>query len=49
MKERRQIAREKRIVEQVWAGIQAGVFYPAPSPAQCPTCPFREECRRWTG
>jgi hypothetical protein len=28
MKERWQIAREKRIVEQVWAGIQAGVFYP---------------------
>lgn len=45
----RQIDRTKRIVERVWRAIEAGHFYPAPSPTQCPSCPFREPCRRWAG
>ena len=44
-----QIDRMKLIVARVWDGIQAGLFYPSPSPMQCPTCPFREACREWTG
>lgn len=44
-----QIDRTKRIVERVWRAIDKAIFYPAPSPAQCPTCPFREPCRQWTG
>ena len=42
-----QIERTKRIVERVWHAIEAGYFYPAPSPLQCPTCPYREPCRAW--
>jgi putative RecB family exonuclease len=41
--------RTLRIVERVWRAIESGVFYPAPSPMHCPTCPFREPCRRWNG
>ena len=44
-----QIDRTKRIVERVWDGIEAGIFYPSPSAMQCPTCPFRAEYRRWIG
>lgn len=47
--DRRQIDRTKRIAERVWTAVQSGTFYPAPSPMQCPTCPFREPCRAWTG
>ena len=43
------VDRVKRIVERVWKAIEAGVFYPAPSPTQCPSCPFRESCRKWAG
>jgi CRISPR/Cas system-associated exonuclease Cas4 (RecB family) len=43
------LTRSKRIVERVWHAIQARHFYPAPSPMNCPTCPFREPCRRWKG
>jgi CRISPR/Cas system-associated exonuclease Cas4 (RecB family) len=39
--------RTKRIVERVWRAIEAGTFYPAPSPQQCSSCAFREPCRRW--
>jgi CRISPR/Cas system-associated exonuclease Cas4 (RecB family) len=42
-----QIDRTKRIVERVWKAIEAQHFYPAPSPTQCPTCPFRGPCREW--
>ncbi|HWA98970.1 MAG TPA: PD-(D/E)XK nuclease family protein [Pirellulales bacterium] len=44
-----QIDRVKRLVERVWRAIDAEVFYPAPSPMNCPTCPFREPCRMWIG
>jgi CRISPR/Cas system-associated exonuclease Cas4 (RecB family) len=43
------VDRTKRIVERVWRGIEAGTFYPAPSPLNCPTCPFRAPCRAWAG
>jgi putative RecB family exonuclease len=42
-----QLERTKRIVEQVWQAIEAGSVYPSPSPMQCPTCPFVDECRGW--
>ena len=43
------VGRTKRIVERVWRAIQAAHFYPAPSPMQCPTCPYRVPCRAWQG
>jgi CRISPR/Cas system-associated exonuclease Cas4 (RecB family) len=43
-----QIQRTKRVVQQVWRAIQAGNFYPNPSPLNCPSCPFREPCRVWS-
>jgi RecB family exonuclease len=45
----KQIDRTKRIVERVWRAIEARSFYPAPTPMQCPTCPFRAPCRDWQG
>ena len=45
----RRLHRTKRIVERIWRAIVAEHFYPAPSPMQCPGCPFRSPCRRWTG
>ncbi len=47
--EPQQIDRVKRIVERVWEGIERQIFYPSPSAMQCPTCPYRDECRRWAG
>lgn len=47
--DRRQIDRTKRIVERVWRAIEAEHFYPAPSPMQCPSCPFPKPCRDWQG
>jgi CRISPR/Cas system-associated exonuclease Cas4 (RecB family) len=43
------IARTKKIVERVWLAIQAGNFYPTPSPISCGSCPFRQPCRTWDG
>ena len=45
----RQVDRTKRIVERIWQAIQAGNFYPNPSPFNCGSCSYREPCRRWTG
>ena len=42
-----QVARTKRVVENVWRAIEAGYFYPAPSAMSCPSCPYREQCRAW--
>ena len=39
----------QRVVESVWRAIDAEHFYPAPSPMNCPTCPYREQCRAWSG
>lgn len=44
-----QVDRTKRIVERIWTAIQAGHFYPAPSPMNCSGCPYRERCRQWPG
>jgi CRISPR/Cas system-associated exonuclease Cas4 (RecB family) len=41
------VDRTKRIVERGWREIEAGLFYPAPSPMHCPTCPYRDPCRHW--
>ena len=38
-----------KAVEHTWQAIQAGHFYPAPSPMNCPTCPYRSACNAWTG
>jgi putative RecB family exonuclease len=43
------IVRAKRMVERIWQAIQGGHFYPAPSPLNCPGCPFRESCQSWPG
>lgn len=36
-------------IAQVWEAIQAGSFYPSPSPQNCTTCPFRSRCPAMTG
>jgi len=36
--------RTKRIIERVQKAIDAEVFYPAPSPLSCGSCPFRDPC-----
>ncbi len=41
------VDRIKRVVEQVWRAIEAGHFYPTPSPMQCSGCPFYAPCRKW--
>jgi hypothetical protein len=47
--ERRRVERIKSIVTSVWRSIEAGLFYPTPSPLNCPSCPFRRPCRDWSG
>lgn len=42
-----QIARTKYVYERVWRAIQAGHFYPAPSPEQCPSCSYQQACSAW--
>jgi putative RecB family exonuclease len=44
-----QVSRIVRVVERVWRAIEAQHFYPSPSPMACPSCPFRDPCRKWTG
>jgi putative RecB family exonuclease len=44
-----QIDRTKRVVERIWRAIQAGNFYPVPTPLNCTTCPYRQPCRDWRG
>lgn len=43
------IQRSLHTVDRVWRAISEEHFYPAPSPMNCPSCPFREPCRRWAG
>ena len=38
------VAALKETVAGVWEAIQAGNFYPSPSPMSCTTCPFRSRC-----
>ena len=44
-----QLARTRNIISHVWQAITDGHFYPNPSALNCPTCPFRDRCARWTG
>jgi len=39
--------RVRQTAAAVWQAISARIFYPAPSPLRCPTCPFANPCRRW--
>jgi putative RecB family exonuclease len=43
------VERTKRVVQRVWQAIQTGNFYPAPSPMNCPGCPFQGPCHGWSG
>lgn len=45
----RQIDRTRRIVERVWSAIESRLYYPSPSPMNCPSCPFRRQCDAWGG
>jgi putative RecB family exonuclease len=36
-------------VAQVWSAIQAGNFYPSPSPQNCSACPFKSRCPIFAG
>jgi len=47
--DRLRLERTKRVIERVQRAIDAEVFYPAPSPLACGSCPFREPCRKWPG
>ena len=43
----RRIDRTKAVVECVWRAIEAGHFYPTPSPIACSSCPYRQPCQAW--
>ena len=43
------LARTKRVVQNVWRAIESANFYPTPSAMNCPSCPYRENCRNWSG
>ena len=43
------VRRITKAVEHTRRAIEARHFYPAPSPMNCPTCPYRFECNAWTG
>lgn len=47
--DRNRTTRTRQVVQRVWSAIESGHFYPAPSPLSCPSCPFRDPCRAWTG
>jgi hypothetical protein len=42
--DRARVAAMKEGVGQIWEAIQAGNFYPSPSPMNCSTCPFHSRC-----
>ncbi len=46
-RDRQRVERIKRLLSVVWRQIRSRQFYPSPSPTQCPSCPFREQCRQW--
>ena len=37
-------SRAERAIRNICKGIKEGVFYPNPSPINCPTCPYRVYC-----
>jgi len=46
---KQRVERTKQIMERVWRAIESRNFYPAPSALNCPSCPFRGQCRAWPG
>ena len=44
-----QLQRTKTVVDRVWRAIEAEHFFPAPSPMNCSSCPYREPCQAWQG
>ena len=45
----RRVQRTIKAVEHTWRAIESGHFYPAPSPMNCPSCPYRNACQAWMG
>jgi len=43
------VARMTDTALQTWSAIQAGQFYPNPSPMACSTCPFKSPCPVFAG
>lgn len=43
------VERIRRLIQNVWTGIQLQNFYPVPSAMNCPTCGYRDRCSRWNG
>ncbi|MBL8827644.1 MAG: PD-(D/E)XK nuclease family protein, partial [Planctomycetaceae bacterium] len=43
------VERTRQMLRHVWAAIESGIVYPAPSLMGCSSCPFREPCRVWPG
>jgi putative RecB family exonuclease len=43
------VDRIKRIVERVWQSIENEHWFPAPSQFNCPSCPYKDACRKWPG
>ena len=43
------LERTRQMVQRIWRSIESRSFYPAPSPMNCPSCPFRDPCRAWSG
>jgi RecB family exonuclease len=39
----------KQSVSACWEAMRSGNFYPAPSPAACTTCPYRDRCPVFAG
>ena len=45
----RKVERIRGLIQNVWASIQTGIFYPAPSAMNCSTCGYRNRCSTWHG
>lgn len=41
--------RPKQVFKTVWSAVQAGHFYPSPSPMTCSDCGYRSHCTAWRG
>ena len=46
---RQRAQRTVKVVEHTWRAVEAGHFYPAPGPMNCPSWPFRRACNAWNG
>jgi putative RecB family exonuclease len=47
--EPRHVERQRQIAHRAWQAIEAEHFYPAPSPMNCSSCPYRRPCQAWCG